>query len=308
MLATRELIREFEAVYKRRVPHYSKFYGMDNILRRYLHLPQNFPLDVHLDHGIAMNLQKVDVLLSNSKSKINFVDNHYRKELAQGKKNVYVLGPLFFHYRRLNKIKIRPDATGTIVYPTHSTHHISAEFDYEEYCKQLKQLPAFYHPITICMYWVDILRGKHQPFLDYGFKVITNGHMFDKDYAKNFYKNLIAHKYSTGNEPGSFTFYSVEVGIPFFLYGPKSNLVSLGTDPSLPDSYKFSTLDFAKRVSEAFTFTDSALSKPIKISEEQREIVEFYIDRKHWISREKALFIYLKTHYKPIIRKILNKF
>src|SRR5690606_30486822 len=74
-------------------------------------------------------------------------------------------------------------------------------------------------PVTICLHFVDVLKGKHRLFEEAGFRCVTAGHMFNKDFISNFYKIVTNFKYSLSNDIGSHTFYSIELVIPFSLMG-----------------------------------------------------------------------------------------
>jgi hypothetical protein len=81
-------------------------------------------------------------------------------------------------------------------------------------------------PISICLHFRDIeLYGKQ--FRDHGFSVFTAGdsRQSGNGFVKNFYDILSRHKYSCSNEIGSYTFYSIEMGIPFFICGPESKSI-----------------------------------------------------------------------------------
>jgi hypothetical protein len=71
------------------------------------------------------------------------------------------------------------------------------------------------------MCWVDIMQGRHKIWLENGFPVYTVGHAYHEEFVERFY-DLIRHfKFMTSNSIGSQTYYAVEMGIPFFLYGPE---------------------------------------------------------------------------------------
>ncbi len=62
-------------------------------------------------------------------------------------------------------------------------------------------------------------------FISKGYKVVTAGNPHDNTYTQKFYAILKNYKYTMSNLIGSYTFYSVEMGIPFSLYGRRTELL-----------------------------------------------------------------------------------
>ena len=204
-----------------------KSYGHDKILRAYMRLPKPFPLNVQIQHGwygtYIPDLETADqsgVMLVWSKR----IADAWKKKTD---KEVVVCGAPFVMYRQMHGITKAPNASGTVVFPAHSTQSFAAKYDVDDYCRQLSELPEHMQPITVCLHYRDMEQAA-SPYKKHGFKVVTAGESRQADYGfvKNFYQILAAHKYSTSNIVGSYTFYSVELGIPFFIYGPSNEFVS----------------------------------------------------------------------------------
>ena len=204
----------------------SENYGHDKILKEYTRYPKFLPLNAHIQHGWyggeIPDFQKIDripFMLAWSER----IADEWR---AKTTKPVYVLGSPFVIYRHLRDIAQRPDAKGTVVFPDHSTPSTTAVHDVENYCRELERLPERMKPISICLHFRDVDQYGKQ-FQDHGFSVFTAGDSRQpgNGFAQNFYDILSRHKYSCSNEVGSYTFYSIEMGIPFFIYGPESTSV-----------------------------------------------------------------------------------
>lgn len=214
-------------------PSGDKCYGMGNALKQYLKIPKFFPLYVELDHGVGLNDTPNQCQLKTSYP-ILVTREAQKKELSKHGKKSYVTGSTFVHYRKLNKIEMAENAIGTICFPVHSTHLIDVVFDWEKYSEELLKLPQHFHPITVCVYWADLLKNRHKPFLNKKFNVVTAGHMADPDFTYNFYDILRRHKYGTSNQISSCTFYCVEMGLAFFLYGDEPLFDNFGGDHNRP--------------------------------------------------------------------------
>ncbi|MBE9138806.1 FkbM family methyltransferase [Nodosilinea sp. LEGE 07088] len=225
-------------------PEVPQCYGLGKWLRRDLGLPEAVPLHIHMDHGVRVSeaMTNCDLL---SDRPIFFTSAAQRDEyFKQTGKRAYVSGSPFVACRRLNQIELDPEASGTVAFPVHSTHLIDVAIDWDKYADDLLNLPAEFQPVTMCLYWKDLLAGHHKPFLDRGISVVTTGHMADPDFATNFYAILRRHRYCTSNLVGSYTFYAVEMGIPFFIYGVPPVFNNHGHDHNRPaGTYTIENLD-----------------------------------------------------------------
>lgn len=215
-------------------PEAHQCYGLGKWLRRDLALPASVPLHIHMDHGVRVSdvMTNCDLL---SDRPIFFTTAAQRDEYyKQTGKRAYVSGSPFVACRRLNQIEPASEARGTVAFPVHSTHLIDVVIDWEQYADDLLSLPAEYQPVTVCLYWKDLLAGRHTPFIERGMAVVTTGHMADPDFATIFYTILRRHRYCTSNMVGSYTFYAVEMGMPFFIYGMPPAFNNHGHDHNRP--------------------------------------------------------------------------
>jgi hypothetical protein len=198
----------------------SDYYGIGYWLKKYANYPTFLPLYLHCDHGpsIAENLLEYELL---SKFKNALLHNSLKLKDAKNRKfkNAFISGSAFVHYRKMNNIKRVNNPKGTVCFPFHSTKNIDVSVDWKSYMEELKKLPEKFHPITICIHYVDIEKGLHQLFLKNGFEVLTAGHKLNVKFVNQFYEILRTKKYSTSNAWGSHVPYSIELGVPFFYTG-----------------------------------------------------------------------------------------
>ncbi len=229
-------------------------YGINQIIKDYARFPKFLPLPCHISHGwtpesesLASDLE-VDkpIMFVFSKRRLNAWKNA-DKSLA------YISGAPFIHYKNLHKITRRPDALGTIAFPSHSTDDIKSSFNVQKYCELLKQLPQKFHPISICLFWPDY-KATANIYRKNGFKVTTAGPHYKKGlgFVKNFYKILTKHRYATSNDVGSYTFYSVDLGIPFFLLGEIPLNVNTASNKDMGQSDKMNQKYFGRQALKMF--------------------------------------------------------
>ena len=239
-------------------------YGQDKILRSHLQYPAFLPLNAQIQHG-WYNTEITDL---EREAQITVMLVWSKRLAAEWRKyskiEALVLGAPFILYRELHDIKKKPTARGTVVFPTHSTSAQIEKYDVEEYCAKLKSLPECFQPITICLHHRDMnLYGP--AFSSHGFSLVTAGdsRQAGDGFVRKFYEILSSHLYSSSNEIGSYTFYAVDMDIPFFLYGPES--VSVYRDDADKPYIKTDFLLETRKLFEGVRTT---------ISDEQRSFVD----------------------------------
>lgn len=209
-------------------------YGFNEIIKRYACYPWYLPLPAHFEHGWAPNVLPTDLDTSRPLMLV-FSARKAHEWKRQSKKPVFVIGSPFSIYKKMNQLKQSSSAKGTVCFPAHSTYGLKSQFKIQEYCDELKKLPENFKPITICLFWFDYIDKSSDIYRQNGFKVVTAGSKFSigLSFVKKFYEILANHKYATSNEIGSQTFHTVDFGLPFFLTGLRSKVVSLGKDKDL---------------------------------------------------------------------------
>ncbi len=273
-----------------------RYYGVHKLANAYLGLPAWFPIDYlcYIEHGISYQLTKLGPRVELSEGEILLLNNQVRKNraLQLNKKNVFNLGALFVLYQQMKGIQQDKDAKGTVCFPAHSIMTVSTEFDWDNYAQQLSQLPEEYQPIAACIYWKDVLKGRHKFFEKYNIPTYTNGHPGDNNYAHNFYQLVKQFKYTTSNCLGSYCSYALEMNIPFFLYGEKSSFSPQGdkrdSDIGMAIVNEVVESDFFINMSRSFELTTESLEQQApQITAEQLHFHHQIIDKDKWESPSK---------------------
>ena len=264
----------------------AKEYGAGQIIREYSGFPNFLTLPCHCEHGwTALDVPLKSDLLVNKL--IMLVFSQRRKKIwKKHNKIVYVFGAPLVRYRKMHNLKIKENALGTIAFPAHSTENVLSLYDANLYCDILKELPSKYQPVTVCLHWHDILQGYKGLFIDKGFNVVTAGDMYSSEFPKKFYDILTSYKYSTSNVVGSYAFYSVELGIPFFLIGPTARMCNNGRDLNVPQNYSICDFPSSQKAYKIFNKYPSDI-----ITQEQRDYVDSEIGGSEYVSH----FILLLT-------------
>lgn len=210
-------------------------YSFGRHIREYAHYPAYLPLHVYSDHGAGPYWCNMPPNELNSGAYCQFYHSPENvKEFRKlSSRPCYTMLSPFVYYRRSRGVEKAPDARGTLVFHSHSTPGYEVDTEMESYQRMLRELPEKYKPICISMHMHDIQKGRHEEFIRNGFPVYTAGNASDYRFAERFYEVLRHFRYATSNSIGSYTFYAVEMGIPFFLAGTPPELFN-HSDPNCP--------------------------------------------------------------------------
>lgn len=273
-------------------------YGFNRLVKLHLDWYRWLPLSVEIHHGwYPRQAPRAVDLKKNIPAILVFNERQALAWRAVNGTPAFVLGAPFVHYRRYKGFIQSSQARGTVVFPVHSGSVMDVEFDIDSYCAELLALPAKFHPINICLHDDDIRRKRHEAYLERGFSVYCAGSRRDPNFADNFYSILSEHEYSTSNGAGSYVLYSVEMGIPFFLYGPEAD----STDQM------FDGLE-SEPVLQRFNQLFEGVSD--EITEAQREFVASEVGVEQSVSvqelRAKLQWLILVYPFKKVCRKIFG--
>lgn len=229
-------------------------YGLHAIIREYAGCPPSIPLYCRYEHGWDP-LPRPDPYDAMTDKPLMLVWSKRRLELWNKECSIpaAVVGAPFVHYRKSRNIEQDIGARGTVAFPAHSTSTIDAVFNVDEYCEALKSLPSEFQPITICLHLHDMERKKDELYKKHGFNVVHAGPIWvlGFEFVQNFYEILRRHKYATSNQIGSYTFYSVEMGIPFFILGESAELDNSG-EPLMPLKFNYADYPIGEYATELF--------------------------------------------------------
>lgn len=274
-------------------------YGIGKHLREYGFYPHWLPLCVSTDHGPSQ--RDVPTLLEFEDNAPVMLYHSKRLVLEWRKKSAkpcYVITSPFVFYRTKNNVRRADDACGTLAFPVHSTDLIENEYDVENYIKSLLSLPPEFQPISACLYYMDIKKGRHKIFQKYGIPVYTAGHIYDRRFTERFYEILRKFTYATSNHLGSYALYSVDMGIPFFIHGEQASTINKG-DPNCPYG-KYDPSSISSQYKRTRTIFEGIRAE---ITEDQKNLVEAELGINDGISRSKMAFILYSSLLKWLFSK-----
>lgn len=228
----------------RTAPRTALWYGFETYIRLQAGLPNFVPIMNRVDHAPitegmiegyvdSFDLKGPYPQLFFSKEKLN------RVILKQGRRGLMrprkVTNPYLF-YRHYKKIEMAATASGVVFFPKHTTFSGVGGSDatWDTVAQSAKKLEESFDRVTVCMFWKDFSVSAHLPFIDRGLSVVTAGHMFDPNFIPRLYGIIRDHEYSCGNAFATHALISLEMGLPYFHWGPVSDVKNSVNDYPYP--------------------------------------------------------------------------
>jgi hypothetical protein len=198
----------------------NNIYGLGYWLKDYGYFPKNWSLQCYMDHGALID----DVVYPHEIENMAPVMFRFSPRAVINFKNasnkpVYCVMNPTIHCRRVRKYEKNPEATRSLFFVAHSTPEIDDTTNWDKFISNLSLIPDDFKPLDICMHYHDINKGLDVIFRKRGYNVYTAGDPLRFEFADDMYKLLMKYKYTLSNVPGSYLPYSVEMGIPFSLFG-----------------------------------------------------------------------------------------
>ena len=284
--------------------HYwtAEVYSFGRHIRNYAFYPSFLPLHIYTDHGPGCYITEIPKHEFEHDASCQFYHSADSVKLFKksSDKPCYTMLSPFAWCRKVRKIQQSDNARGTLAFPAHSTQDIDLVSDIEEYIEQLKKLPEEFQPVSVCLHMHDINKDQHKIFMKHNIPVYTAGNAFDQRFAERFYDILKNYKYTTSNMIGSYTYYSIEMGIPFSLYGKEAKYENKGNANMVIGEMPLNLFYDYYKISETF----KGLYKII--TEDQKKIAEISLGINEGISRiEMAKLLYYAYFRQSIILKTI---
>lgn len=203
------------------------YYGFDRILKRYAGLPDSFRLPAVIPHGVYLDAGYVWAAEAAVDLPAILVCEPYRVAAyaaATEKVIMPAASPWLYLLRLAGQPTSGASRRGTVLFPSHSTHHVTSPHDYEQLACIASELPAEMQPVTVCLYWRDVNLGRDEPFRARGLAVESAGHMYDPEFSFRLLEILSRHAHAAGNAFGSHIFYAAAVGCDYFHLGAPAEL------------------------------------------------------------------------------------
>lgn len=279
----------------------SEVYSFGKHYRNYGFYPEKKPLLVYSEHAVDNPNVGLNEIENDANAMLVFSKEKYDKYKKISNKPCYIITNPMVWYRKSNNIAQTGNAIGTLAFPVHSTPKTETIFDIKSYITDLKKMPENMQPVCACLHMHDINNGQYKIFLDNNIPVYTAGNAYDIKFAQRFYNILKNFKFACSNTIGSYAYYSVEMGIPFSLFGKTPKYINID-DPNLPEGeYKIEEMDYYIKFCNLFNGIHTSITK------EQQEHVMNRCCSPYGISRLKLFQILWTSYLKYKISKIFKQ-
>jgi hypothetical protein len=187
-------------------------YGGAHILKRYASVPDETPIRAIIPHGVYGDVAHDWEVQSRLPAALVYPAYRMQAYRARGILPIPSAAPFVYADKLVTYDGPRE---GTLFFPSHSTHWLTVEMDFERLADQLLDLPSWMQPVTVISYWRDIQLGNHLPFARRGLRVVSAGHWLDPDFLLRLAHLLRQHRHAAANAFGSSLFYGVWAGCSF---------------------------------------------------------------------------------------------
>lgn len=238
----------------------------------------------YIEHGLfySETATLLKHILKEKKIKRVFTFSNRRKEQIERilrkegyRIEVVAIGPMipaannFYPHNKLLEIKKKLGET-LLVIPMHSWSGVNNNFSSDVFIEEVERIKHNFNTVLVCLYYMDIRKGKHQYYIDKGYTVVCNGDRLDPNFISR-HKDLIELADMTmSNGIGTHIGYSIALNKPHYYY--KQEMVTelsatVKVDEEVEQAYR---IELEKQIVSLFGTFD------YQISEEQKNFVRLY--------------------------------
>lgn len=261
------------APYTNEIHSPNDWYGHAANLKKFLGLPKEYLFKFSLEHGLYLSDQ-VDKLDIEADLPTILTYSSYRMDiLKKYRRYVFAIGP-FIHYAEsmLNKQEVerehQKNGKTLLFFPAHSTPVIGINYDVKNLCRQIRKIGRGFDKIRVCIYWKDVLLGKHLYYLNQGFECVTAGHMLDPNFLPRLKSLILISDLTASNIISSQAGFCVYLNKPHILLKNKFDIKT--------------NKEWTNRIREIFSspgyieVSDEFSKLNYKITKKQKELIKKY--------------------------------
>lgn len=188
------------------------YYGTADIVKRWAGTPRDRPLMIALPHGAEYDAIRFftpyELVPVVATCRARWSPCYATTPVGR----LWHIASPYVHVVAIAGGQDMVDRNGSIYFPTHSTSEVIIDHDADEAIERLRQLPDCYHPVTVCIYWADVLRGIHRSYLKAGFAVASAGHSWDPLFLYRLHRICLRHRFALHHHLGSAIAFSIKSG------------------------------------------------------------------------------------------------
>lgn len=268
------------------------WYGHAATLKNFLGLPQTYQFKFIIEHGTFFSDQVADVELESDMPSFVTYSPYRVGVLKKYKKYTYAIGP-FIHYaphyltpQQLKKEKKRLGKT-ILFFPSHSLVGLTNEYDPEFSYKKIRAISKGFDTIRVCIYWKDVLLGKHKFYQSRGLECVSAGHILDPLFLPRLKSIIDTADLTVSNDASSPLSYSIYMNKPHIIFHQR---------PQMHGKKYFKKIMAYYWKSKPYKQVVKEFSKvQFKIDSKQRKLMNLYCGINSIKSKYKLLKIVEKT-------------
>ncbi len=249
------------------------WYGHATILKKFLGLPQTYQFKFIIEHGTFLANQVADIELESNLPSFVTYSPYRAKVLKKHKQYTYAIGP-FIHYaphyltqEQLKKEKKRLGKT-VLFFPSHSLIGLTNEYDLEWSYKKIKAVSKGFDTIRVCIYWKDVLLGKHKYYQSKGLECVSAGHILDPLFLSRVKSIIATADLTTSNDASSALSYCIYMNKPHIIFHQRPKMIG-------KKYFRKIMLDYWK--AKPYNQIVKEFSKiQFSINSKQRELLNYY--------------------------------
>ncbi|MBN1459723.1 MAG: hypothetical protein JXA57_09295 [Armatimonadetes bacterium] len=198
----------------------NELYGYANVVKDYAGFDREKSLPVLVPHGVCLNENYVSIGEKRAGYPAVLSYPAFRDRVYERRMRMLVIpsaSPFLYALQTTETPAIERE--GVLFFPAHSIQGVEAVQDWNTLAGLLCALNQNWGPVRVCVYWADVLAGRHRVFAERGLSVVSAGHNHDPEFIVRLISFLRGHRYVSSNAPGSHLFYAVAAGCEFFFLG-----------------------------------------------------------------------------------------
>lgn len=170
----------------------NNFYGASYIIKRYAGINKNTKLECIAEHGLSIGGYfhgGGDWTINGPKTLLTYADFRVEEIYKRTGKICFNIGPIIKYAKcvyddfTISSIKGNLGKT-LLIFPMHSIEDYQYNNNTERFIDSVKKIKNQFHfqTVLVSVYFVDIERGLHIPYLEQGWQIVSSGERCNYDY------------------------------------------------------------------------------------------------------------------------------
>lgn len=205
-------------------------YGHNKVLRKYLNINNNTMLKEAIVHSTDPNIYYLfnanEVDLNNKYSNKVYIASQIGVKIMKQylpNKEIIAIGNYIKYVDDLLNLeeyheKKKELGRTLLIFPLHSSPHSEMKYDINSFLEEIDKYKEKFDTVLFCVYWSDILRNKHNIFINKGYKVVTAGCAGDSNFLSRLKSIIKLSDVVMSNGIGSHMGYAIYLDKPFYLF------------------------------------------------------------------------------------------